>query len=173
MNRTLDDIRNVKTEDVTPTWVERLQFDTVRGWHGKVGYDEDQVDAMMDAVEERLANLIREAEHWRNAASVSEEHGRPQTHRSPVGDGPVPPSTDETGLLTFTEHRAVECLADLWGLLGNIVGAGRNQRDDLAELVAPVHALQNAILAQAAARAYPNRYRLLGHEVAEVGERCV
>lgn len=68
-------------------------------------------------------------------------------------------------LLTTDERRAVELLADLSRLFGRIVGDGSTRQDDLYELTASIHVLQNAVLAQSAARAYPELYRLLGGTV--------
>lgn len=57
-------------------------------------------------------------------------------------------------------------LWDMWGLLCKITGEGPTRDHDLSELVTHVHALQNAVLSQAAARAYPGRYRALGLSLA-------
>lgn len=66
-------------------------------------------------------------------------------------------------LLTDAEHKAIDLTAELWSLLcREIVGQDRSRDRDLAELAAHIHAIQNDVLAQAAARAYPDRYRLLG-----------
>lgn len=71
--------------------------------------------------------------------------------------------TDVADLLTPAEDAVVTLLGQVWGLLvDDVVEHGRNARDDLAELAAHLHAIQNAVLAQAAARAYPDRYRRLG-----------
>ncbi|MEU3455654.1 hypothetical protein ABZ671_18935 [Micromonospora sp. NPDC006766] len=72
---------------------------------------------------------------------------------APVTEGPA---------LTPAEHEAMDLTAQLWEKLCHIVGTGASAGQDLAELAAPIHTIQNAILAQAAARAYPDRYRLLG-----------
>jgi hypothetical protein len=64
--------------------------------------------------------------------------------------------------LTDDEHAAVRAAGDLWGLLVAVTGDGPSREGDLAELVGHIHAIQNAVLAQAAARAYPDRYRLMG-----------
>lgn len=170
MTSTLEQIKNTKQEDVTPGWIDGLEFDWFKGRRGKAGYDEDQIDAVLDVVGDRIANLMRDVDHWKAKAAgfgIAQQPADEQLTHGIVGDGPIPLGRDEIGLLTFTEHRAVECLADLWGLLGRIIGKGRNQRDDLAELIVPVHALQNAILAQAAARAYPDRYRLMGESISD------
>jgi hypothetical protein len=42
------------------------------------------------------------------------------------------------------------------------VADGSTREDDLAELRAAIHVVQRAVLAQAAARAYPGEFRLLG-----------
>lgn len=66
-------------------------------------------------------------------------------------------------LLTDGEHRAVEMAAALWNhLRGAVVGDGPTRDADLGELCAHIHAIQQAVLSQAAARAYPGEYRLLG-----------
>lgn len=68
-------------------------------------------------------------------------------------------------LLTQAEHNAVTTAALLANHLAEIVGDGPSRDGDLAEAVHHVHAVQRMILAQAAARAYPDRYRLLGGTV--------
>lgn len=80
-----------------------------------------------------------------------------------ANDDPEPATAP---LLTDDEHRAVEVLGEVVLLLADIVGANRTRAADLAEAYHHVHALQNMILAQAAARAYPGRYRLLGNTIA-------
>lgn len=68
--------------------------------------------------------------------------------------------------LTADEHRFMDLTADLANLLGGIVGHDHSRAGDLNEAVAHIHALQAMVLAQAAARAYPDRYRLLGGTIA-------
>ena len=67
-------------------------------------------------------------------------------------------------LLTEDEHQAVSLLADLWNVLCKVVGNGPSRRADMAEIAQHIHVLQSGVLSQAAARAYPDRYRLLGDE---------
>lgn len=69
-------------------------------------------------------------------------------------------------LLTDDEHRAVQLAGELWNLLCRIVDHGSTRAADLREIVAHVHAIQHAVMSQAAARAYPDQYRLLGGRVA-------
>lgn len=64
-------------------------------------------------------------------------------------------------LLTEAEHEAVQTAGALAGMLSRVVGDGPNRTPDLNELLVHVHAIQHAVLAQAAARAYPDLYRLL------------
>jgi hypothetical protein len=65
--------------------------------------------------------------------------------------------------LTDDEHKAIGLTADLWNLLcASVVGDGPSRAGDLAELCAHIHAIQRTVMAQAAARAHPDRYRLLG-----------
>lgn len=66
--------------------------------------------------------------------------------------------------LTEPEHRALKLTTDLWNLLVQEV-VGRDDvscEQDLRELAAHIHGIQHAIMGQAAARAHPDRYRLLG-----------
>lgn len=65
-------------------------------------------------------------------------------------------------LLTPEELLAVGLAAELANTLSLIVDQGRTRVHDLNELLAHVHAIQHAVMAQAAARAYPDRFRLLG-----------
>lgn len=73
---------------------------------------------------------------------------------------------DDSHLLTLSEHVALEQLGGLWDALCTIVGHGPSRGADCAEIAGHIHALQRAVLAQAGARAYPDRYRLLGGMIA-------
>ena len=66
-------------------------------------------------------------------------------------------------LLTEAEHAAMDLTADLMRALRGIMGDA-NLAGDLNEAAAHIHGLQSMILANAAARAYPDRYRLLGQQ---------
>lgn len=72
-------------------------------------------------------------------------------------DGPAP--------LTPLERKAINLTGELWGMLSGIVDQGPSRRHDLAELMGHVHAIQHAVMAQAAARCYPEEFRLLGGEL--------
>lgn len=74
-------------------------------------------------------------------------------------------------LLTEREQAAVTKLGELWGDLCAIVEDGPTRDPDLAELIVHVHALQHAVMAQAAARAYPETYRRLGSTLREAAVR--
>lgn len=69
---------------------------------------------------------------------------------------------DERGLLTANEHEAMALLGRFAQAWSGIVGDGATRAQDINEAIAHVHALQNMVLSQAAARAYPGRYRLAG-----------
>lgn len=66
------------------------------------------------------------------------------------------------GLLTPNEQEAISLAGRLAGLFSAIIGDAHTREDDTREVVHHVHAIQNAVLAQAAARAYPDTYRLMG-----------
>ena len=87
------------------------------------------------------------------------------THFDPA---PVPDP-----LLTDEEHAIIDGLGDLANRIRLVIikavtdddGGGGPADDDYTEAVHHIHALQNMILAQAAAREYPFRYRLLGGRI--------
>lgn len=73
-------------------------------------------------------------------------------------------------LLTEAELKAMDLTAELWNLLvSDVVADGRTQKQDLHELVHHLHAIQHTVLSQAAARAYPERYRPLGGVIEDGG----
>lgn len=67
--------------------------------------------------------------------------------------------------MTDDEHEALALTAKLNGALHRIIGDGPSAAGDRTEVVLHVHALQNMVHAQAGARAYPDRYRPLGHSL--------
>jgi hypothetical protein len=69
-------------------------------------------------------------------------------------------------VLTDVEHKAMQLTADLWNqLCSAVVCGGSTRAADLSELAMHVHAIQHAVMAQAAARAYPDLYRPLGGQL--------
>lgn len=80
--------------------------------------------------------------------------------------GRAPAPAEPNGpLLTEDERLCVKKLGEAWNLLCRVVGNEATRDPDLSELVVHVHALQNAVLAQAAGRAYPGEFRLLGERL--------
>lgn len=69
-------------------------------------------------------------------------------------------------LLSDDELAAIDTTAELASQLSDVVDVGRTRDADLTELVHHLHAIQHAIMAQAAGRAYPDRFRLLGSTIA-------
>ena len=87
----------------------------------------------------------------------------------------APKAVHGVPLLTGDEHRALTLLARFVAVLVDIVGPDTTRRADMAEACLHVHALQNMILAQAAARSYPGMFRRLGHTLRTdelTGWRC-
>lgn len=79
--------------------------------------------------------------------------------------------TTSTGLMTDEEHHAMEMSAQLWNYINrHVVIAGHTRDSDLREIMFHIHGIQRALLGQAAARAYPDRYRLLGGQIAGEGD---
>lgn len=66
-------------------------------------------------------------------------------------------------LLTEVEHEAIDMAGRLWTLIRTeVIGHGPTRVSDVSELTAFIHGIQHIVMAQAAARAYPDRYRLQG-----------
>jgi hypothetical protein len=86
----------------------------------------------------------------------------PSTVGSRMANGYLPLYVGNQVLLTDDELQAMDISAELANLVGRIVGDGRTRQADLREAVHHIHALQHSIMAQAAARAYPKKFRLLG-----------
>ncbi len=69
-------------------------------------------------------------------------------------------------LLTGAERKAVQRAGQLYTFIAaEICGHGPTREDDLAELRAAVHVIQQRLMSQAAARAYPGEFRLMGEVI--------
>lgn len=70
-------------------------------------------------------------------------------------------------LLTPAELRAMDLTVELVNVMcQEVIGRGPTRAHDVREFVAQVHVIQQAILSQAAGRAYPDRFRTLGEVIA-------
>ena len=70
-------------------------------------------------------------------------------------------------ILTEHETQAVQMAAELWNhLCHHVVGRDRTRDADLAELIVHIHAIQQAVMSNAASRAYPGQCRALGGTLA-------
>lgn len=67
-----------------------------------------------------------------------------------------------TKLLTDDETRAIRLAGELFNVLSEIVADGRSREADMQEFAYMIHNIQARVMAQAAARADPSSYRLLG-----------
>jgi hypothetical protein len=68
--------------------------------------------------------------------------------------------------LTQAEQDAIDLAGRLYTRIAeDVAGHGPTRDADLAEICAAVHVIQHAVMAQAAARAYPGAYRLLGETI--------
>lgn len=71
-------------------------------------------------------------------------------------------------LLTDDEHEFVRLAGQLCAFFKTkIVLDGPNREGDIREVEAAIHTLQARVMSNAAARAFPDRYRLLGGAVAK------
>jgi hypothetical protein len=75
----------------------------------------------------------------------------------------------QTPLLTEAEHKAVADAGRLYTFIATeVIADGPTRDEDLAELTAAIHVVQRMVMGNAAARAYPAKYRLLGQVIAPV-----
>ena len=68
----------------------------------------------------------------------------------------------DSELLTQLEKDTAVMLGQVHMNMCQIVAEGSTRMDDLTESCHHIHILQRMIMSQAAARAYPNHFRLLG-----------
>lgn len=75
-------------------------------------------------------------------------------------------------LMTPEEHHAMEMTADLFNYMSkNVFGKNTDaRRADMPELAHHIHDLQRMIMSQAACRAFPEKYRLLGEMPSRIPE---
>ncbi len=79
-------------------------------------------------------------------------------------------------LMTNTEHAAMDALAEAFVAVKAVIDQGDDtlaRRNDLGEITSHIHALQHYVLSNVAARAFPNRFRLLGSSGRVVQEESV
>ena len=67
--------------------------------------------------------------------------------------------------LTDLEREVIRDTGALWNKLCHVVGNGPTRAADLNELVIHIHAIQQAVMSQAAGRTYPREFRLLGEVI--------
>ena len=68
--------------------------------------------------------------------------------------------------LTAEEREAIRLAGELYThIQDQVCGTGVTREADLAELRLTIHAIQRLVMAQAAARAYPDELRLMGEVV--------
>lgn len=79
--------------------------------------------------------------------------------------GPAASAMSE--LLTDNELTLIEKLGECANLFAQVIGDGEQSINDLYECVDKIHQLQHMVMSQAAARAYPEKFRLLGGTVSE------
>lgn len=51
------------SDRITPTQIDKAEFRVVRGWGGRYGYDEQEVDAFLDSCAATITRLMRELGH--------------------------------------------------------------------------------------------------------------
>lgn len=72
-------------------------------------------------------------------------------------------------MLTPDEQQAIDLSGELATFISQrVIGFGETRNADINEVVSKIHDIQRMIMGQAAARAYPEKYRLLGLTIAQV-----
>jgi DNA-binding transcriptional regulator YhcF (GntR family) len=161
--------------------------ETGRLWHSHDWWE--QVDKALDADGKliqlhdayRAAQVLSKSDNPASGPDVSPPAGPDLAVRSEretartVNSGAGGQSTPDTlagDLLTADEREAVRHAGQLYVLIAErIVGHGPTRDDDLAEIRAAIHVIQRAVESQAAARAYPKEFRLLGKEIIRLPTR--
>ena len=67
-----------------------------------------------------------------------------------------------TELLTPDEFEAMDLLGQAANAMRRVIGDGDQAAHDWSEAADKIHQLQSSVMAQAAARAYPDKFRPLG-----------
>jgi hypothetical protein len=76
----------------------------------------------------------------------------------------MPEATIE--LLSPAEFKAMDLTVELFNhVVTSVIGNGITAKADTIEFVAMIHNIQRMILSQAACRAYPDQFRLLGSKI--------
>lgn len=70
-------------------------------------------------------------------------------------------------MLTEEEKSLLDTLSRVSISFSKVIGDGASRQGDYAEAVHHIHALQNMVLSQVAARVYPENFRLMGEVFAD------
>jgi hypothetical protein len=77
------------------------------------------------------------------------------------------PTPEPVELLSAAEQHCLDLTVELWNtMVREVIGGERSSHGDRSELASKIHDIQHMIMSQAAARAYPRIFRLLGGSVA-------
>jgi hypothetical protein len=78
----------------------------------------------------------------------------------------------EQAFLTEEEHEILDLTSKLAERVRAWLGDGPAARGDWAELAGAIHVVQRQVLSNAAARAYPGRYRMAGRTFGDAVRAC-
>ena len=135
--------------------------ETGRLWHSRAFWE--RADKELSAGGE----LLRLHDAYRAARVPPAPQTEPDREAEPISQAETTQAPPPAGLLTPDEHQAVRQAGLLYTLIAeHVVADGPTRDDDLAEIRAAIHLIQRAVLAQAAARAHPSEFRLLGTVIA-------
>ena len=147
--------------DVSVTTVGHAE--TGRLWHSRAFWERADMELSAGA------ELLRLHDAYRAAAVLPQ--AEPDRQAEPMSQAEPTQAPPPAGLLTSDEHQAVRQAGLLYTLIaGRVVADGPTRDADLAEIRAAIHLIQRAVLAQAAARAHPREFRLLGTVIASQDE---
>lgn len=146
--------------------------ETARLWHARSFWK--RADKELSAG----GDLLRHHDAYR-AATVppgplreSAQQPEPDRQAEPMSPAETTQTPAPAGLLTADEHEAVRQAGLLYTMIASrIIADGPTKDDDIAEIRAAIHLIQRAVLAQAAARAFPHEFRQLGSVIARDARR--
>jgi DNA-binding GntR family transcriptional regulator len=146
--------------------------ETGRLWHGRRFWERADKELSADGELLRHHDAYRAATVPPGPAHESEQQAEPDRQAEPVHPAETTQTPPPAGLLTPDEHEAVRQAGLLYTMIaGRIIADGPTRDHDLAEIRAAIHLIQRAVLAQAAARAFPREFRQLGTVIAQEA-RC-
>jgi DNA-binding GntR family transcriptional regulator len=146
--------------------------ETARLWHGRSFWERADKELRAGGELLRHHDAYRAATVPPSPARESGQQPEPDRQAEPMNPAETTQTPPPAQLLTPDEHEAVRQAGLLYTMIASrIIADGPAKDDDLAEIRAAIHLIQRAVLAQAAARAFPREFRQLGTVIAQEARR--